>query len=51
MTALRDAGAHGYRNLSSLRSDPDLDVLHPRHDFQALLLDLAFPEQPFAPGQ
>jgi tetratricopeptide (TPR) repeat protein len=35
-------------NLEELRSDHDLDPLRHRADFQALLLDAAFPDQPFA---
>jgi tetratricopeptide (TPR) repeat protein len=32
-----------------LLSDPNMDALRARSDFQALLLDLAFPVDPFAP--
>jgi serine/threonine protein kinase len=48
MASLRDAVAHGYRHLPTLRIDPDLNVIRPRPDFQLLLLDLSFPTQPFA---
>jgi hypothetical protein len=45
-TAIRD----GYANVHALRNDPALDPLRDRPDFQALLLDLAFPVDPFARG-
>ena len=31
-----------------MRRDTDLDPLRSRADFQMLLMDLAFPEEPFA---
>jgi serine/threonine-protein kinase len=37
--------------LRGLRSDPDLDSLRPLAGFQAFLMDLSFPDQPFAPEQ
>jgi len=49
MEALRRAVARGYRNLSNMRSDTDLEALRPRPEFQALLMDMAFPDWPFAP--
>ena len=49
MDALRRAADRGYRNLSNMRSDTDLEPLRPRPEFQALLMDLAFPDWPFAP--
>jgi hypothetical protein len=39
--------AAGYRDVAWMRRDPDLDPLRPRADFQVLLLDLAFPADPF----
>ncbi len=48
MQLLRDAYALGYRNLVAYRSDPGLDPLRDRPDFRLLMLDLAFPAQPFA---
>ena len=39
--------AGGFRNLEQYRRDTDLDPLRSRPDFQALLLDLAFPRNPF----
>ncbi|WP_237722493.1 serine/threonine-protein kinase [Singulisphaera acidiphila] len=49
MEALLRAISRGYRSVDSLRTDPCLDSLRSRHDFQRLLLDLQFPESPFAP--
>jgi hypothetical protein len=48
MDALRRAMAAGYRDVQWMRRDPDLDPLRSRPEFQALLLDLTFPEDPFA---
>jgi serine/threonine-protein kinase len=48
MTWLRKAVAAGYRSLAFLKTDPDLDPLRSRPDFQLLLLDLAMPADPFA---
>jgi serine/threonine-protein kinase len=49
MAALRRAVAKGYRAPDDLRTDPCLEPLRPRRDFQLLLLDLEFPDAPFAP--
>jgi serine/threonine-protein kinase len=49
MSELKQTIATGFRDLKLLHSDPDLNILRARPDFQRLLLDLAFPEQPFAP--
>ncbi len=46
--ALRRAVAAGLHDLAFMRRDPDLDALRSRSDFQLLLLDLAFPDDPFA---
>jgi eukaryotic-like serine/threonine-protein kinase len=46
---LRRAVAEGYRSLDNIRRDRDLEPLSSHPDFQALLLDLAFPADPFAP--
>jgi serine/threonine-protein kinase len=48
MDALHGAIAAGYRDVGWMRRDPDLDPLRSRPDFQVLLLDLAFPDDPFA---
>ena len=34
---------------AELRTDPDFDALRSRPDFRALLMDLAFPADPFVP--
>jgi serine/threonine-protein kinase len=47
--ALRRAIASGYCDVNWIRRDPDLDPLRSRSDFQDLLLDLAFPADPFTP--
>ena len=46
--ALRRAVDAGFRDVGFMRRDTDLDALRRRPDFQMLLLDLAFPENPFA---
>jgi hypothetical protein len=48
MAALRRALERGYRNVNLIRKDPDLNPLRSRPDFQAMLLDLTFPADPFA---
>jgi tetratricopeptide (TPR) repeat protein len=48
LAALRQAVDAGYGDLARLRSDPELDPLRPRADFQALLFDLAFSVDLFA---
>jgi hypothetical protein len=45
---LRLALRAGCRDAAYVRADPDLESLRPRADFQALLLDMAFPADPFA---
>jgi serine/threonine protein kinase/tetratricopeptide (TPR) repeat protein len=40
MAALREAVAAGYRDVASMRNDPDLAVLRPRADFQQLMKEL-----------
>jgi hypothetical protein len=50
MAALRRSVNAGFLDIEKLRSDPDLDALRSRPDFQMLLLDVAFPRDPFAPG-
>jgi tetratricopeptide (TPR) repeat protein/tRNA A-37 threonylcarbamoyl transferase component Bud32 len=46
--ALRRAAAAGSRDFDFMRRDPDLDPLRSRRDFQLLMMDLAFPDAPFA---
>ena len=47
MAALRRSGAAGFRDVDHYRRDTDLDPLRSRPDFAALLLDMAFPTDPF----
>jgi tetratricopeptide (TPR) repeat protein len=44
---LRGAVAAGYRKLAFMRIDSDLDPLRSRPDFQLLIMDVAFPDNPF----
>ena len=46
--SLRRAVAAGLEDMVYMRRDTDLDPLRSRSDFQLLLMDLAFPEEPFA---
>ncbi len=46
--ALRRAVAAGLEDLAFMRRDTDLDPLRSRPDFQLLMMDLSFPDQPFA---
>ncbi len=48
ITTLHRAVAAGWRDAAWMRSDPDLDPIRSRPDFQALFLDVAFPIDPFA---
>jgi serine/threonine-protein kinase len=50
MEWLRRAVARGYRNMVAMRRDRDLDPLRSRPDFQLLMMDLEFPDDPFARG-
>jgi serine/threonine-protein kinase len=47
MSALRRAVAAGFKNVGHIARDTDLDPLRSRRDFQALLMDLSFPADPF----
>jgi eukaryotic-like serine/threonine-protein kinase len=47
MEWLRQAVAAGYRKLSIMRTDTDLDPLRTRPDFRLLIMDLEFPADPF----
>jgi tetratricopeptide (TPR) repeat protein len=49
MATLRRAVHDGFRDLKQLEHDADLDPLRSRADFRNLIMDLAFPLQPFAP--
>jgi serine/threonine-protein kinase len=48
MQWLYRAVARGYRNVALMQRDPDLDPLRSRPDFQLLMMDLEFPDDPFA---
>jgi len=48
MAALHRAVQGGYRQVGLATRDPDLAPLRSRPDFQQLMLDLAFPTNPFA---
>jgi serine/threonine-protein kinase len=50
MQWLHGAVAAGYRNAALMRRDRDLDPLRSRPDFQLLMMDLEFPDDPFARG-
>ncbi len=51
MDLLRRAVAMGYRDPSAYRTETALDPLRERSDFRLLLIDLAFPADPFARGR
>jgi serine/threonine-protein kinase len=46
--ALRRAVAAGLRDVAFMHKDTDLDALRLRPDFQMLIMDVAFPDNPFA---
>jgi serine/threonine-protein kinase len=48
VATLRRAIDMGWANSGLLKTDPDLDSLRARDDFQALVMDLAFPADPFS---
>jgi hypothetical protein len=48
MAALRQVSSRGYHQLAMSPTDPDLAPLWARPEFQALMLDLSFPPEPFA---
>jgi serine/threonine-protein kinase len=50
MALLRQAVAMGSRHLDWFRNEAGLDPLRDRADFQELMMDLALPDEPFAPG-
>jgi serine/threonine-protein kinase len=50
MQWLHGAVAAGYGNVAVMQKDPDLDPLRSRDDFQVLMMDLEFPDDPFARG-
>ena len=48
MALLRKAVGMGYRNADAFRTEDALDPLRDRENFRALVMDLAFPSEPFA---
>ena len=50
MALLHKAVAMGYRTLDFFRTEDALDPLRDRDDFRRLMMDLAFPAEPFARG-
>ena len=50
MTLLRRAVASGHRDFAHCQAEPGLDPLRSRDDFRLMMMDLAFPDVPFAPG-
>ena len=48
MALLSKAVTMGYRNADAYRTESALDPLRTRPDFQLLMMDLAFPTEPFA---
>ena len=50
MADLRRAVDTGYRDAAEFRREPALDPLRGRDDFRLIMMDVAFPEQPFAAG-
>jgi hypothetical protein len=50
MAVLRKAVAAGYRDLESLKNDPDLEPLRRRDDFNQLLAELPTAKPPANPG-
>jgi tetratricopeptide (TPR) repeat protein len=49
VSLIRQAIEMGRAGATDLKTDPDFDSLSPRADYQALLMDGAFPADPFAP--
>jgi len=49
VSTLHRAVAAGLQDAAFMRRDADLDPLRSRPDFQMLMMDLAFPDEPFAP--
>jgi len=48
MEWLRRAVAMGYRNVNEIRIESALDRLRSRDDFRLMMMDVAFPAEPFA---
>jgi serine/threonine-protein kinase len=50
MEWLHRAVARGYRNVALMQRDPYLNPVRSRPDFQLLMMDLEFPDDPFVRG-
>jgi eukaryotic-like serine/threonine-protein kinase len=48
MEDLKESVKGGYRNVAHMKTDTDLDPLRNRPDFRLLMMDLAFPGDPFS---
>jgi hypothetical protein len=48
MSLLNKAVAMGFRNPDVFRAEDALDPLRDREDFRLMMMDLAFPAEPFA---
>jgi hypothetical protein len=48
LSMLNEAIADGFRDLKQLRDDPELASLRSSPNFQAIVLDVQFPANPFA---
>jgi tetratricopeptide (TPR) repeat protein len=51
MALLRKAVGMGYADADAFRNDSALDPLREREDFRMLMMELAFPADPFAPAR
>ena len=49
LAALRAANLAGFHDRKRLGDEPALESLRPLRDFQLLMMDLAMPDDPFAP--
>jgi len=49
LAALRAANLAGFHDRKRLGDEPALELLRPLRDFQLLMMDLAMPDDPFAP--
>jgi hypothetical protein len=50
MALLRKAVEGGDRDARFIESDPAFDLIRSRDDFLVMMMDLAFPAEPFARG-
>jgi hypothetical protein len=50
MALLRKAVEGGHRDAHFIASDPDFELIRSRDDFRMMMMDLAFPIEPFARG-